>query len=172
MIAKLNRNRTGTAVALAVAFAVAFSAVGSASTSQTSKQARHGVQSFQITSTTAQEGYLDAAPTGELGVGDSLVFSEDLFKGTKRIGDAGGRCTAVRIDGAASVTDCTETFRLPDGQIDAQGLVTFDPAGDGSREFTWAITGGTGAYRLARGEVSIVEAADGQGSTMDFRITR
>jgi hypothetical protein len=171
MIAMLNRNRTGTAVALAIAVAVAFSAVGSASTSPTSEQVRHGVQSIKLTSTTAQENYLDAAPTGELSVGDSLVFSEDLFKGTKRIGDAGGRCTTVRIDGAAAVAECTETFRLPDGQIVAQGLVTFDPAG-GDVAPTWAITGGTGAYRMARGDVSSVESNGGESSTLEFRITR
>jgi hypothetical protein len=68
-----------------------------------------------------------------------------LFKGTKQIGDAGGECISVRIDGEAGVAKCSETFRLPDGQIDAQGLVTFDPAGGGSREFTWAITGGSTA---------------------------
>ena len=163
-------NRTTLAVALAVAGAVTFSAVGFASTSHSSGQARHGVQVIQISSVTAQETFLDAAPT-DFSLGDSYVFSEDLFKGTKRIGDAGGQCTTVRIDKDASVAKCSETFRLPDGQIATEGLVTFDPV-TGGTQFTWAITGGTGAYRTARGEVNIVETNAGANSTLDFRITR
>ena len=50
-------------------------------------------------------------------------------------------------------------------------MVTFDPAGGGVA-LTWAITGGTGAYRTARGEVTSVEASDSQSSTMTFRIQR
>ena len=164
-------NKTSVAVAIAVACAATFSAVGLASTSHSSGNARHGEKVIHLSTATAQEGYLDAAPAGEINVGDSLVFSEDLYKGAKKVGDAGGRCTTVRVDGDAAVAECYETFRLPDGQIVAEGLVTFDPNGGGP-VVTWAITGGTGAYRLARGEVSSVESADGSSSTMDFRITR
>jgi hypothetical protein len=152
-------NRISLTVTLAVALAVACTVVGFASTSHKS--------GLQITSVTAQEAFLDAAPADEFSLGDSYVFSEDLFKGTKHIGDAGGECISVRIDGEAGVAKCSETFRLPDGQIVAEGLVNV-----GATEFTWAITGGTGAYRSARGEVNVVETNDGQNGAFEFRITR
>src|SRR5215212_9115748 len=86
--------------------------------SGSSARERHGVELLHITSATAQETVIDAAPANEFSVGDSYVFSEDLFKGATRIGDAGGECMTVRIDGASSaVAHCTETFRLPAGQI-------------------------------------------------------
>jgi hypothetical protein len=133
---------------------------------------RHGAQLIHITSATAQEAFIDVAPADVFSVGDSYVFSEDLFAGTKRIGDSGGECTTVRIESASSaVAKCTETFRLPDGQIVTQGLVTFDPAVGGTA-FTWAVTGGTGAYNTAHGEVSAVESNGGANATFDFRITR
>ena len=94
-----------------------------------------------------------------------------LFRGAKRIGDAGAECLTVRIDGATAVAHCTETFRLPEGQIVAAGMLTFDVAVGGT-EFTWAITGGTGAYRMARGEVIVVESNGGQNAAYEFRITR
>jgi hypothetical protein len=163
-------SRTSVAVALAVALAVTFSAVGVASTSQTSGQARHGVQAIHITSTTAQDAFIDAAPA-DFSLGDSYVLSEDLFKGTKNVGDAGGDCTTVRVAETSSVAWCTEMFRLAEGEIVAQGLVTFDPAVGGT-EFTWAITGGTGAYSAARGEVDVVESNGGVNSDLHFRIIR
>jgi hypothetical protein len=163
-------SRTSVAIATVVAIAVTFSAVGVASTSQTAGQARHGVQSIHITSVTAQDAIIDAPPA-DFSVGDVYVVSEDLFKGTKQVGDAGGDCTTVRIADTASVVWCTETFRLAEGQIVAQGLVTFDPAVGGT-EFTWAITGGTGAYSTARGEVDIAESNGGVNSDLHFRITR
>ena len=157
MISKLNK--TTLAVTLAVVSAGAFSAVAWASTSHKS--------GLQVTSVTAQEAFLDAAPADELSLGDSYVFSENLFKGSKQIGDAGGECITVRIDGEAGVAKCSETFRLPEGQITAEGLVDF-----GATEFTWAITGGSGAYRSARGEVNVVETNNGQNGAFTFRITR
>jgi hypothetical protein len=163
-------SRPSKVVALAVVLAVAFSAVGFASTSRTSGQARHGVQVIHVTSVTAQDAFVDAPPT-DFSVGDSYVVSEDLFKGTKQVGDAGGSCITVRVAATASVAACEETFRLADGQIVAQGLVTFDPAVGGTA-FTWAITGGTGAYSTARGEVDVVESNGGVNSDLTFRITR
>ena len=57
------------------------------------------MQVIHLTTATAQEGYVDSAPTGEINVGDSLAFSEDLFKGSKKIGDAGGGCTTCESTG-------------------------------------------------------------------------
>ncbi len=51
------------------------------------------------------------------------------------------------------VMQCLTTFSLPGGQLTAQGVFTYpaltEPVPEGRR----AITGGTGEYRAARGEV-------------------
>jgi hypothetical protein len=45
--------------------------------------------------------------------------------------------------------------QLPDGQITVQGLVTFT-----GEPFTLAVTGGTGPYREAAGEVQVTEVSE------------
>ena len=158
--------------AMLIALVVMSAILAPSALSGSGARERHGMEFLHITSATAQEAFIDAAPANEFSVGDSYVFSEDLFKGTTRIGDAGAECMTVRIDGPSSaVAHCTETFRLPAGQIVTQGLLTFDPAVGGT-EFTWAITGGTGAYSSAHGEVRVVESNGGVNATFDFRITR
>jgi|tagenome__1003787_1003787.scaffolds.fasta_scaffold20922931_3 hypothetical protein len=101
----------------------------------------------------------------------ATLRSARSVKSNKKIGDAGGDCTTVRIDEAASVAWCTEMFRLPEGEIVGQGLATFDPAVGGT-EFTWAITGGTAAYSSARGEVDVAESNGGANSDLQFRFSR
>jgi hypothetical protein len=54
----------------------------------------------------------------------------------------------------ASATDlCQVDMSLSAGQITAHGLVTSTPAGPGT--YFLAITGGTGAYQTAHGQVKI-----------------
>ena len=60
-----------------------------------------------------------------------------------------------------------QTFRRPEGQIVTEGLVAF-----GATEFTWAITGGTGAYSTAHGAVDVVETNGGVNATFSFHIIR
>jgi hypothetical protein len=84
--------------------------------------------------------------------GDIFIYSGDLFdrKGGRNRGRVGGECETMST-GAHAETVCTGNFRLPDGQIITQGL--FDTAALFARGETvpWAITGGTGIYRNARG---------------------
>jgi hypothetical protein len=96
---------------------------------------------------------------GTFSLGDRTVFSDDLFtsKGGKSLGIDGGVCTVVRITDAASasgVLECHITFLLPKGQITTQELHTLT---NGSLTGTQpgAITGGTGKYRNASGQVSV-----------------
>jgi hypothetical protein len=120
-------------------------------------------QVMTLTTKTAQSADLDLGAKG-FSVGDSSVFSDDVYENGEKVGTSGGECTVARIEpeGATETTaesvtvQCVVTLSLPDGQIAVQGLVTFTNA-PAQAPFTVAITGGTGAYRTAHGEVKVRE---------------
>jgi hypothetical protein len=59
------------------------------------------------------------------------------------------------------------TNSLPDGQVTVQGLVSYGPHEEVKADpYFFAITGGTGKYRGARGEVRIEDV-----SSSEARIT-
>ncbi|RKT88871.1 hypothetical protein SAMN05421805_107166 [Saccharopolyspora antimicrobica] len=101
---------------------------------------------------------------GDPGVslGDEYVFSDQLRQAGRPVGDDGGSCQVTHVDGARITTNCTLTLRLPDGQLTAQAL------GVRGEDALMAITGGTGAYRTARGEL---HATDIQTPDEKYRIT-
>jgi hypothetical protein len=85
------------------------------------------------------------------GIGDRVVFSNPLFDTRGRvIGRDGADCVIVRVDPTEpperqQIVQCTISIQLADGQITVQGLAQ-------GPENYFAVTGGTGAYRMARGE--------------------
>ncbi len=87
-------------------------------------------------------------------LGDRLVFTADVFdEQGRRVGRDGADCVVVRIDPNAlpaeqQTVECMVSMELPNGQITFQGL------GQGP-DNTFAVTGGTGAYRAARGEAVV-----------------
>ena len=96
---------------------------------------------------------------GALSLGDRVAFSDDLFtsKGGRTLGFDGGACTVTRVTDAATgsgVLLCEVTFSLPGGDIETQALNTLT---NGSFVGTQSgsITGGTGKYRHASGQLSI-----------------
>ena len=95
-------------------------------------------------------------PTTHLGLGDELTFHDLLFANGQQVGDEGGSC--VIIDAGQALASCTEVIRLPGGTIAAQFLNAPPP------QKQLAVTGGTGAYRAAGGEGTLVEFGDGTGS--------
>ena len=117
----------------------------------------HGVEVLHLVSTTVQES---PEPTGPPAVGDQFAFSDDLFERGRKVGMLGGVGTFVRFDEAteSAVVNLVLTAELRRGQLAMQGLVTFSDAGDD--EFRLAITGGTGAYRTAHGEVFVSPTED------------
>jgi hypothetical protein len=86
-------------------------------------------------------------------LGDQRVFTDDLFdENNQPVGQHSGFCTLVRVGpGDERTYQCLATFSLLDGQITGRGLITFPLAA----EVTVAITGGTGTYRHARGEITL-----------------
>ncbi|MET8758989.1 hypothetical protein [Lentzea sp. NPDC004782] len=95
----------------------------------------------------------DLPPTGT-SVGDLYVYSGWLLKDGRRVGQGGGSCQVIQVDGAKITTQCLLTARLERGSLTVQSLwVT------GESPLDMAITGGTGAYRDAQGTVRVWDIA-------------
>jgi hypothetical protein len=101
---------------------------------------------------------VDGADTGiDLGTpglspGDTDVFLDDVQRSGQTIGAEAGRCTVVIVSDSRLVAACTATLMLPEGQLAVEGVNDEDPQ-VGPTGFVWAVTGGTGRYAAARGEV-------------------
>ena len=87
--------------------------------------------------------------------GDQMIFADDVFRDGKKVGTAGGACTAVRVTGSAIQYHCQASVRLPKGQLSGQLL-----AWTSQQTLTYAITGGTGAYRDAGGYATVPNTQD------------
>jgi len=102
------------------------------------------------------------ADLGEPGdsVGDVLTFGNPVFNSdnTEQVGTDNGYCLRTAV---GSAWECHWVLTLSDGQITVDG--PFYDAGDS----VLAITGGTGAYSEARGEMSL-HARNAQGTEYDF----
>jgi allene oxide cyclase-like protein len=97
-------------------------------------------------------------------VGDERTFYDVLSDNHgKRTGYEGGVCTVENMQ--PPVFSCSITFSLPGGQIATQLLTTPGPAPK-----PFAITGGSGSYRNARGEGTLVEYGKHKGS-ITFHLT-
>jgi hypothetical protein len=82
-------------------------------------------------------------------LGDEVVFSGDLLRNGERVGRVGVVCTFVSTQNADRVeAQCPATAILPGGQITIQGVIV-----NRSLDFTLPITGGSGRYDRARGQV-------------------
>ena len=87
---------------------------------------------------------------GEPALGDHFVFHDQLWDMTDRaVGRDAGLCTLV----AGRTYLLNVTMELPAGSVTAQGFVE-DQLG------LLAVTGGTGSYRDARGDVRISQSCD------------
>jgi len=94
-------------------------------------------------------------PRTGFGFGDEITFHDQLFSHGKRVGDEGGSC--VIVDGGQALANCTEGVGLRHGTITAQFLNAPPP-----RKHL-AVTGGTGIYRAAGGEGTLMELGNGTG---------
>jgi allene oxide cyclase len=100
-------------------------------------------------------------PAGEKdSIGDVLGYANPIFDAAneKRIGSDNGSCIRTVVGDA---WECQWTTTLPDGQIVVEGPFFDD------RDSVNAITGGTGAYDDATGEMDL-RYRDPKGSEYDF----
>jgi hypothetical protein len=84
-----------------------------------------------------------------LSLGDEVVFSGNLLRNGQQVGRVGVVCTFVSTANPDRVeAQCPTTSILPGGQITTQGTIV-----NRSLNFTLPITGGSGRYQGAGGQV-------------------
>jgi hypothetical protein len=96
-------------------------------------------------------------------VGDILTFANDVFDAADaaKVGTDNGSCLRT-VKGAAY--ECTWTTFLSGGQITVEGPF-FD-----AKDSTLAITGGTGRFRGARGEMELHSRENGAKFAFVFHV--
>jgi hypothetical protein len=109
------------------------------------------------------ENYVDIGTPGP-GVGDLLVFQDRVLSRGRQVGVQGGSCTITALLPDGFQTFCTGTVLFADGQVAFQGLVTDKP------EKRMAVVGGTGRYRDAGGELTVVELGENEAGTLTIRL--
>lgn len=107
----------------------------------------------------------DLADIGKKGdsPGDVFTFHNPLFNATNtaKVGSDQGTC--IRISPAVGSWECAWTNFLAGGHITVQGPF-FD-----TRDSTLSVTGGTGVYANARGQM-LLHARPGGGFLFQFRL--
>ena len=101
----------------------------------------------------------DIAPAGD-SIGDVLGFANPVFDeaNQNQVGTDNGHCIRTAV---GSAWECFWTLMLDNGQITVEGPF-FD-----TKDSTLAITGGTGAYSQARGQMTL-HARNDKGTEYDF----
>lgn len=117
-------------------------------------------QELQLYAKTTESTFLDLGEEGP-SLGDQFLFHDVLRTGGERVGHAGGVCTTTSTaTGPQGESNCQVTLWLSGGQIATQGLVA--PPTEPPVAFAVAITGGTGQYEEATGEVHVKEISEGR----------
>jgi Allene oxide cyclase barrel like domain len=119
------------------------SSQGAASTSSDKQQTIRVIARF-----TEFDANIDVGAPG-FSLGDEVVFSGNLLRNGQQVGRIGVVCTFVSTANADRVeAQCPTTSILPGGQITTQGTIV-----NRSLNFTLPITGGSGQYEGAGGQV-------------------
>jgi hypothetical protein len=96
-------------------------------------------------------------PNAPFSIGDEILFHDQLSVSGRPAGDSVGSCVVVVLAPTA-LANCTGVFRLAGGDIAAQFVAVQGPTPKDV-----AVTGGTGTFRNAGGDGSLVEFGDGTG---------
>jgi hypothetical protein len=111
-----------------------------------------------LAATTTHEALLTLGTAADP-TGNQFVSAHDLFRGARKVGAGGTSCQIIDVVLSGELrVQCLASLSLPEGQLTAQGLPTVDE--DATKPFTLAITGGTGAYANARGQVTVRQLDD------------
>jgi hypothetical protein len=110
-----------------------------------------GGRTFRVVEKFDELTFVDTGSEGP-SLGDALVFHANLRKQGNKVGHSGGVCTLTSLEeGAAGEFQCNATFWFENGQITVQGLL--QPTGRFPELFVIPVTGGSGAYQAASGEL-------------------
>jgi len=125
-------------------------ALGSSSQGAASTASGHaGDQTIRVLARfTEFDPNIDVGAPG-FSLGDEVVFSGNLLRDGQQVGRIGVVCTFVSTANQERVeAQCPTTSILPGGQITTQGTIV-----NRSLNFTLPITGGSGRYQGAGGQV-------------------
>jgi hypothetical protein len=160
----MRRTRTiGAAAALALA-AGGTAATAALSADDGDRDRRGPLHVLHVTRQDVENRLLDLDHSGSDSVGDVNVFSADFYSGDVKVGIDGGTCTLVR---GPAIYHCVATNSFDEGQLTVMTLADFSQTAPGH----FAITGGTGEYRGAHGEVTYVDNPDPQRDDVTFSFT-
>jgi len=125
-------------------------ALGSSSSGSAPASSGHGdEQTIRVLAVfTEFDANIDVGAPG-FSLGDEVAFSGNLLRHGKQVGRVGVVCTFVSTQNADRVeAQCPGTAILPGGQITVQGVIV-----NRSLNFTLPITGGSGRYDRAQGQL-------------------
>jgi hypothetical protein len=165
------RTRRVIALGAAVLILPAIIAGGAAAVVGHEPQDADGVQVIRLVERLADQPVFDDRGAPGPSVGDRLIFSADLFDHQDHnVGRDGADCVVVRIGrsrppAAEQVVQCMVTVQLAVGQITFQGLAQ-------GTENRFAVTGGTGTYRRARGEAQIIDRVPLSEADVTIKVMR
>ncbi len=119
-----------------------------------------GAEKLNLVERATSDAVLDTGAQGD-SAGDILTFANEVFDEANKtkVGDNNGWCIRT-VPGKA--WECFWTLTLAEGQITVEG-----PFLDG-KDSTVAVTGGTGEYAGARGDM-LLHARNPEGTEYDFK---
>jgi hypothetical protein len=140
-----NKRLVGLGAGLALATAVTVPAL-------TGSAAAGSGQSFTVYAQSSSDTNIDNGKPG-FSAGDYDVHTDPLTRGGKTVGWNDGSCLTTSVSAKTADQLCEFVLHLPNGQIVADGAVRSGQNGPGT--FVLAITGGTGRYSSAGGELTV-----------------
>ncbi len=136
---------------------------------------RDGWDGYQFLSVTEQFKDIDVGDTGP-SLGDYFVFHDKVYRlkrhhddgrrdrhgrHSRNVGVLNGQCTTTYLTSSEGTQQCLVTASFRDGDLTIQGVVDFSTTEEsGPDEATLAVTGGTGRYSGAGGEVHVKFLSD------------
>jgi hypothetical protein len=163
-MSKFHRAAAGLVLLTATGTVAAASAVAAADASVEHDDGSRGHrQIIELVAEQADDSLLDLGDTG-FGLGDQLLIADVLTRHGHEVGRSAGTCQIVRLAGEEFTVNCVTTLALPEGQLTVQGSLTVG----GADPFIAAVTGGTGAFRSAHGEMVITPV---DADTEQYRLT-
>ncbi|MET9956909.1 hypothetical protein ABZ135_35910 [Streptomyces sp. NPDC006339] len=129
----------------AASLAVVALGTGAVSSAHAGAPAKGRVEVLELDVRNDQYTAVDLGPAGP-SLGDMDVYSGTAVKDGQSVGRGGGSCQVIHVKGEELTSQCLITMEVEQGSLTLQSLWT-----KGAATLDMAITGGTGAYRGARG---------------------
>jgi hypothetical protein len=139
------------AVIAVVALAVGIALPAAGSTGNAAQD-----QTIRVTAVTTEQKLLDLGGPG-FSLGNEIVFSQKLLQGANQVGHDGSVCTEVSV--ARQEAQCIATYSFSGGQITGQALIILNS----TAPYDGSITGGTGKYEGAKGELHVQTVSPTEG---------